>query len=81
MLNVPLPSQLATGEYLLRHELLMLHVAQSSGGAEWYPGCAQIKITSGVDGAAPDPTVSMTAAYSDSDPGILVPTVGFHEFG
>ncbi|KAK6613661.1 glycosyl hydrolase family 61 [Botrytis cinerea] len=40
-----LPTGMASGEYLLRSEMLALHSAQTVGGAQWYIGCAQLSIT------------------------------------
>jgi cellulase len=36
-----LPTGLASGEYLLRSEMLALHGAQSIGGGQFYIGCAR----------------------------------------
>ncbi|PPQ91998.1 hypothetical protein CVT25_004654 [Psilocybe cyanescens] len=36
--NVRIPSNIAPGSYLLRHENLALHAASSQGGAQFYPG-------------------------------------------
>jgi cellulase len=61
--NVRIPAGLAPGEYVLRHEIIALHVAftgtgpYSSSGAEFYPQCVSLKvegpgmkeITGGVD--------------------------------
>ena len=49
---------------------IALHVAQSYPGAQFYIGCAQIKITSG--GSASPPKVALPGAYKGSDPGITV---------
>ena len=69
--NVTIPSNLASGQYLLRHELIALQGAQSLGGAEFYPACAQLTVGGSGDGS-PDTTVSFPGAYSASDPGIEV---------
>ncbi|KAF2676299.1 lytic polysaccharide monooxygenase [Lentithecium fluviatile CBS 122367] len=61
--NVRIPAGLAAGEYVLRHELIALHIAftgtgaYSASGAEFYPQCVSLKvggsgtkkITGGVD--------------------------------
>ncbi|KAF8464645.1 glycosyl hydrolase family 61-domain-containing protein [Kalaharituber pfeilii] len=44
---VTIPASLAKGEYLLRHEILGLHVAGQRMGAQFYPSCAQITVTGG----------------------------------
>ncbi|KAH8151405.1 uncharacterized protein LAJ45_04609 [Morchella importuna] len=65
-----IPSNIASGDYLLRSEIIALHGAGSTGGAQLYMGCAQITVTGG--GSASPATVSLPGAYSASDPGILV---------
>lgn len=69
-----LPNDLAPGGYLIRHEIIALHLATSMGGAEFYPMCTQVTI-GGSGSGAPSQTVSFPGAYSDSDPGIYDPTV------
>ena len=69
--TVSLPSNIAPGEYLIRHEILALHSAQSVGGAEFYPSCAQLRV-GGSQTGVPSSTVSLPGAYSDTDPGILI---------
>ncbi|KAF9463070.1 glycoside hydrolase [Collybia nuda] len=65
-----IPSSLPAGEYLIRGEILALHVAQSYPGAQFYIGCAQVKISSG--GSANPPKISIPGTYKASDPGITV---------
>lgn len=38
-MNVKIPSDIAAGDYLLRAEVIALHVAGSSGGAQLYMSC------------------------------------------
>jgi len=68
--TVTLPSDIAAGNYLLRHELLALHAAESEKGAQFYPMCANLVITGG--GSAAPAGVNFPGAYSATDPGILV---------
>ncbi|KAM5540356.1 hypothetical protein V8D89_005814 [Ganoderma adspersum] len=68
--SVVIPASLPAGEYLLRAEIIALHVAQSYPGAQFYIGCAQVKITSG--GSANPPKIALPGAYQGSDPGITV---------
>lgn len=71
--DLTLPTNLAPGAYLLRHEVIALQGAQSAGGAEFYPSCIQLLIGGNADSSVtPSPTVSFPGAYSDTDPGILV---------
>ena len=77
--SVQLPQNLAAGDYLLRHEIIALHLGNEPGGAEFYPSCSQLRISTSnrTDTLAVQPilTVSLPGAYSDNDPGIFVPTV------
>ncbi|KAF7368732.1 hypothetical protein MVEN_00198000 [Mycena venus] len=74
--NVTLPATLAPGNYIIRHEIIALHLATSPGGAEFYPSCSQIRVGGSQTGApTDDELVSLPGAYSDNDPGILVPNV------
>lgn len=66
-----LPSQIPAGEYLVRAEGLALHGAGSTGGAQWYMGCAQIKVASGGSGSLGN-AVKIPGAYKANDPGILI---------
>ncbi|KAJ3513004.1 hypothetical protein NLJ89_g3188 [Agrocybe chaxingu] len=61
---------IAPGNYLIRAEVIALHVAGSSGGAQHYPACFQVNVAG--SGTARPPTVRFPGAYSPSDPGILV---------
>ncbi|KAF7541134.1 hypothetical protein G7054_g880 [Neopestalotiopsis clavispora] len=63
------PSTLAAGNYVFRHEIIALHGAGSEDGAQNYPQCFNIAITgSGTD--SPSGTLG-TALYNEDDPGIL----------
>ncbi|KAI0337150.1 glycoside hydrolase family 61 protein [Trametopsis cervina] len=64
-----IPSCIASGQYLLRHEIIALHAASSYPGAQFYMECAQISITGGT-GAKTPATVSFPGAYKGTDPGI-----------
>lgn len=72
--DVTLPQNLSPGGYLIRHEIIALHLAVTMGGAEFYPMCTQVMI-GGSGSGTPNPTVSFPGAYSDSDPGIYDPSV------
>ncbi|KAL0633089.1 hypothetical protein Q9L58_008045 [Maublancomyces gigas] len=66
---VTIPADIAAGDYLLRAEVIALHVAGSLGGAQFYVSCYQLRITGG--GSANPAGVSFPGAYSATDPGIL----------
>lgn len=69
--NVTLPSTLAPGPYLVRHEIIALHNANIPRGAEFYPSCAQIVVGgSGTGAPTAAEAVLLPGAYSDTDPGI-----------
>ncbi|KAF8269944.1 glycoside hydrolase, partial [Lactarius quietus] len=72
--SLTLPTQVASGQYLVRHEIIGLQNAGSQGGAEFYPSCSQINV-GGSQTGTPNQTVSFPGAYSDTDPGILDPDV------
>ncbi|KAJ7657357.1 glycoside hydrolase family 61 protein [Mycena polygramma] len=68
-----IPRNLAPGDYLLRHEIVALHTAQSLGGAEFYVGCAQLRISgNGTSNPEGSELVRFPGAYGASDKGILV---------
>ncbi|CAZ84655.1 unnamed protein product [Tuber melanosporum] len=69
--TVTIPSDIAPGPYLLRHELLALHSAFDPNGAQFYPMCANLQIN-GTGSAVPTNTVKFPGAYSPTDPGILI---------
>ncbi|KAG8714794.1 hypothetical protein FRC11_007114, partial [Ceratobasidium sp. 423] len=65
--EVKIPASIAPGEYILRHEILGLHVAHELGGAQFYPHCVQIKLTG--SGTKSLPTgVALPGAYVATDP-------------
>ncbi|KAF3121066.1 hypothetical protein TWF703_002218 [Orbilia oligospora] len=65
-----LPSNLASGEYLLRSEMLALHASQTLDGAQFYIGCMQLKITG--PGGNCSPTYKLPGAYKATDNNIYV---------
>lgn len=68
--DVKIPSDIAPGDYLLRAEVIALHVAGGLNGAQFYPSCYQITVTGG--GSANPSGVLLPGAYKNTDPGILV---------
>lgn len=69
--NIPIPSCIENGQYLLRAEVIALHAASSYPGAQLYMECAQINVSGGTGTGTPS-TVSLPGAYSGTDPGILI---------
>ncbi|KAG9311214.1 glycoside hydrolase family 61 protein [Chiua virens] len=72
--NVTIPSTLQSGQYLIRHEIIALHLATTIGGAEFYPSCTQVNVGgSQVGMATASEEVTFPGGYSDTDPGIYDP--------
>ncbi|KAH8907676.1 hypothetical protein BR93DRAFT_895234 [Coniochaeta sp. PMI_546] len=69
-MDVKIPEDIAPGDYLLRAEVIALHTAGSSGGAQLYMSCYQLTVSG--TGTATPATVKFPGAYKASDPGILV---------
>lgn len=70
--TVQIPSTLAPGNYLIRHEIISLHIANRFREAEFYPSCIQIKVGgSGTGRPLQSELVTFPGAYSDNDAGIF----------
>lgn len=67
---ITIPSTIAAGPYVLRHEIIALHSAGSLDGAQNYPQCINLEITGG-GSDIPSGTLG-EALYSETDPGIEV---------
>ncbi|KAJ8515390.1 hypothetical protein ONZ45_g7167 [Pleurotus djamor] len=66
--SAKIPAALAPGEYMIRHELLALHQANTP---QFYPECAQLTITgSGTKTPSGSFLVQFPGGYSASDPSI-----------
>ncbi|GFF55909.1 polysaccharide monooxygenase Cel61a [Aspergillus udagawae] len=68
--TVNIPSDIAPGDYVLRHEIIALHNARQDNGAQAYPQCINLKVTGG--GTATPKGIPATQFYTPTDPGILV---------
>ncbi|KAF6831638.1 endo-beta-1,4-glucanase D 9 [Colletotrichum plurivorum] len=66
-----LPDQLPPGDYLLRGEHVALHAAGDFGKAQFYMGCAQLRVTGSGTGT-PEPLVKIPGVYTGKEPGILI---------
>ena len=69
-MDVKIPEDIPSGDYLLRAEAIALHVGGQPGGAQLYMTCYQLTVEGG--GNANPATVKFPGAYSATDPGILV---------
>lgn len=68
---ITLPNNLASGHYIMRHEIIALHNAGTRGLAEFYPACAQINVGGNQNGKPTDKElVTFPGGYTDDDPGI-----------
>ncbi|KAK4103244.1 lytic polysaccharide monooxygenase [Parathielavia hyrcaniae] len=65
---VQIPSDLAPGNYVLRHEIIALHSGGDPDGAQNYPQCINLQVT-GSGTAKPAGTLG-TALYKADEPGI-----------
>lgn len=69
-----LPQSLKKGKYLIRQEIVALHMAdkrpdeEAGRGPEFYPGCVQVDVTEGGD-AVPDQNFDFNSGYKYTDPG------------
>ncbi|KAF8884109.1 glycoside hydrolase family 61 protein [Infundibulicybe gibba] len=78
--KVFIPSNITPGNYLIRHEIIALHLGVSLGGAEFYVSCTQLRIGGNGNGApSANELVSLPGAYSDNDPGIFDPSVQVYD--
>ncbi len=66
--SVTIPASITAGNYVLRNEIVALHLAYDIGAAQFYPQCANIQITGG--GSASPSGVVGTSLYSPTDPGV-----------
>ncbi|KAJ5910377.1 endoglucanase-4 precursor [Penicillium tannophilum] len=68
--TLTIPTDIAAGEYVLRHEIIALHGAEDLDGAQNYPQCINLNVT-GSGTATPSGTLG-EELYKDTDPGIYV---------
>ncbi|KAJ3126453.1 hypothetical protein HK098_007505 [Nowakowskiella sp. JEL0407] len=68
--GITLPSNMPSGRWVLRIEVLALHSAYASGGAQFYMRCMDINV-SGSNSGSPSPTIKFPGGYKSNDPGIL----------
>ncbi|KIW64142.1 hypothetical protein PV04_09097 [Phialophora macrospora] len=69
--TVTIPSSIAPGKYVLRHEIIALHSAYDAGGAQNYPQCINLEVSgSGTDSLTSG--TKGTELYTAQDPGILI---------
>ncbi|KAF8592296.1 lytic polysaccharide monooxygenase [Ramaria rubella] len=65
-----IPKSIPSGDYLIRGEIIALHVAETYPGAQFYIGCLQVTVAGGGSGS---PTkIALPGAYKPTDPGITI---------
>lgn len=67
--TLTIPPKLAPGNYVLRHEIIALHGASNDNGAQLYPQCLNLKVSSS-GSVSPSGGVPGTSLYTKTDPGI-----------
>ncbi|EXJ94430.1 endoglucanase [Capronia coronata CBS 617.96] len=68
---VTIPSSIAPGKYVLRHETIALHVAKDVNSAQNYPQCINLEVTGSGSNSLSTGTLG-TDLYTAQDPGILI---------
>jgi cellulase len=68
--TVTVPSSIAAGQYVLRHEIIALHSAGQENGAQNYPKCINIEVTG--SGTETPAGVTGDKLYTPTDPGLKV---------
>lgn len=77
-----LPADLAAGQYLIRQEIIAHHESEVSfeenpaRGAQFYPSCVQVEVTSG-GSSVPDQGFDFNTGYTYDDPGIVFNVYSF----
>jgi hypothetical protein len=69
--TVTIPSSIAPGKYVLRHEIIALHSAYDAGGAQNYPQCINLEVSGSGTESLTSGTKG-TELYTAQDPGILI---------
>lgn len=77
--EVTIPSDIPSGNYVLRHEIIALHSAGNPNGAQLYPQCVNLEVSGGSGSAMPQGTPG-TSLYTASDPGIVFNIYGATEY-
>ncbi|KAJ1854625.1 hypothetical protein GGH12_004162 [Coemansia sp. RSA 1822] len=69
-LDITIPKDIPDGDYLVRTELIALHQAKQTGGAQLYPNCVVITVAGGTATALPK-GYAIPGIYKPEDKGIL----------
>ncbi|BGO98430.1 Glycoside hydrolase family 61 protein [Rhodotorula toruloides ATCC 204091] len=68
--KVVVPKDIAPGKYIVQFNLYGMHEAQSVGGGQWYPNCAQVEVTGSGSTKLPS-GVAIPGFYTGSTPGVV----------
>ena len=69
--TLTIPSSIAPGNYVLRHEIIALQEAMVLGGAQKYPQCINLKVTGSGTNSLQSGTLG-TQLYNTTDPGLYI---------
>lgn len=72
---IELPRTLRSGPYVLRHEIIALHYANATNGAQNYPQCFNLWVAEAGDNSTEATSLTGSLAvemYHENDPGILI---------
>ena len=67
--SVQIPSDIAPGNYVLRHEIIAMHASFEEGGAQNYPQCFNLEVSG--SGTASPAGVAATELYTSISEGII----------
>ncbi|KAJ1299429.1 hypothetical protein OPQ81_004947 [Rhizoctonia solani] len=73
--SLTIPKNIPSGQYIMRHEIIALHLADKRGGVEFYGGCIQFNVKGGTGSANflnGVQTAKFPGGYSLDDKGIHV---------
>ncbi|KAH8725611.1 glycoside hydrolase [Phaeosphaeriaceae sp. PMI808] len=74
-MNVTIPKTTPPGKYLLRIEQFL--PSSQRGQSQWFVNCAHVEIV-GQGGGIPGPFTRFPNAYSEDDPGVWFPLLGYN---
>ncbi|KAG9121281.1 hypothetical protein FRC07_002814 [Ceratobasidium sp. 392] len=81
--TLTLPTNLPPGDYIMRHELIALHFADTQkNGAQFYPACIQLRVSGGSASSKviSAQTVSFPGGYVAGDKSLFVPNLHKNNF-
>lgn len=70
--SVAVPKNIPSGQYLIRAEIIALHLADKRGGVEFYGNCIQVNVKGGSGSLTGAATAKFPGGYSLDDKGIHV---------